>query len=131
MNLQKDLLEMRKKIISAMRSELLGPGSEISYPDEEHELISESPTKRYSVGILYPRGEYFEENISDDNSEFPEEQKEEVMVKEEEVSTQSVKSQKFKMLQDDSLDEEVNMSQQTKPSSMGLTFFVSGDIQRF
>ena len=32
----KDLLEIRKRIVKAMKSELLGPGSEVSYPDEEH-----------------------------------------------------------------------------------------------
>ena len=30
---QKDLLNLRKKIAAAIRAELLGPGSEISYPD--------------------------------------------------------------------------------------------------
>ena len=66
--LQKDLLELRKKIIHAMRAELIGPGSEVSYPDEAHELISEYPAERYSVGILYPREQRFGDNdaVSED-----------------------------------------------------------------
>ena len=58
----KDLLEIRKRIVKAMKSELLGPGSEVSYPDEEHELISEVPFERYSVGILYPKDDKFGDN---------------------------------------------------------------------
>ncbi len=129
MSLQKDLIEIRKKIVSAMRSELMGPGSEISYPDADHELISEYPTKRYSVGILFPKDESFEGNMSRESSEIESEENERVVDENEEETDSERKSKKLNMHQYDSLDEEVNMSQQTKPSSMGLTFFVSGNIQ--
>ena len=59
---QNDLMNLRQKIIDALRSELMGPGSEISYPDAEHELISEYPSDRYSVGILYPQNVKFGDN---------------------------------------------------------------------
>ena len=49
------MIETRKEYIGLIKKELLGPGSEISIPDKEHELISSSPKSRYSIGILYPR----------------------------------------------------------------------------
>src|SRR5699024_2684661 len=49
------LIQARKEYVGLLRRELLGPGSEISVPDEAHELISSEPDKRYSVGILFPR----------------------------------------------------------------------------
>ena len=58
-DLQKDLLRMRSSIVEIMRAQLMGPGSEISYPDADHELISEAPSDRYSVGILYPQNQKF------------------------------------------------------------------------
>ena len=54
-----EMIEARKQYIGLVRKELLGPGSEISIPDEEHELITNSPEKNYSVGILFPRDNKF------------------------------------------------------------------------
>ena len=50
------MIAAREEYIGIIRSELLGPGSEFSVPDAEHEIISTSPTSRYSVGILFPQG---------------------------------------------------------------------------
>ena len=50
-----DMLKTRDEYINGIRKELLGPGSEISIPDEEHELITNAPDVRYSIGILFPR----------------------------------------------------------------------------
>ena len=47
----KEYIEARKEFISLVKKELLGPGSEVSIPDEEHELISNTPDVRYSIGI--------------------------------------------------------------------------------
>ena len=49
-----DMLKTRDEYINGIRKELLGPGSEISIPDEEHELITNSDV-RYSIGILFSR----------------------------------------------------------------------------
>lgn len=49
------MLQTREEYADLIRRELLGPGSEISVPDDEHELISSSPDGRYSLGILFPR----------------------------------------------------------------------------
>ncbi len=49
------LFEARKYLVEEFRKELLGPGSEISYPDADHEIITDLPEVRYSTGILYPQ----------------------------------------------------------------------------
>ena len=122
---QKELLELRKKITVAMRAELLGPGSEISYPDAEHELISEYPSDRYSVGILYPQNVKFGDN---DNLKEKLSKEEADAEAAEETVTDEVKHEQYTMHNDDAFDDDVNMAQQNKPSSIGLTFFVAGDI---
>jgi len=122
---QKDLLELRKKIVSALRAELMGPGSEISYPDEEHELISEYPSDRYSVGILYPQNIKFGENESI-KEESRESENEDESHEENDVNAET--DNHFIEHKDDAFDDDINMAQQNKPSSMGLTFFVDKDI---
>ena len=68
-----DLIKARDNYIREIRNELLGPGSEFSIPDAEHELISSSPMSRYSVGILFPKGNLTEqdndETVSIDDTE--------------------------------------------------------------
>lgn len=112
---QKDLLKLRKDIMDNMRAQLMGPGSEVSYPDAEHELISESPAKRYSVGVLYPQNQKFGDNDAEDLLGNETEGYEDVP--EEELEENKEKS--FSKFKDDSLDEETNLAQQNKPSSLG------------
>ena len=50
-----EFLLARDEYIAHIKEELLGPGSEISIPDAEHELITNSPDVRYSIGILFPK----------------------------------------------------------------------------
>ena len=54
--IRKEMISAREEYIGIIRAELLGPGSEFSFPDAEHELISSTPTSRYSVGILFLQG---------------------------------------------------------------------------
>ena len=54
--IRQSMISAREEYIGIIRDELLGPGSEFSLPDKEHELISSTPTSRYSVGILFPQG---------------------------------------------------------------------------
>ena len=61
------LLDARKTLIEEIRKELMGPGSEFSIPDEQHEIITDLPEVRYSVGILFPQGNLYE---SDNNDSF-------------------------------------------------------------
>ena len=129
---QKDLLNLRKKIAAAIRAELLGPGSEISYPDAEHELISEYPSDRYSVGILYPQNVKFGDNdaVKEGDAEEPDEDTVEDTAVEENADIEQNLHGQYTMFKDDAFDDDVNMAQQNKPSSMGLTFFVDGDKER-
>lgn len=121
---QNDLMDLRQKIIDALRSELMGPGSEISYPDAEHELISEYPSDRYSVGILYPQNVKF-----GDNDAVKEEKDDKEQEETESGSEDTEESGKhYTMHKDDAFDDDVNMAQQNKPSSMGFTFFIKGNI---
>lgn len=52
--IRQTMISAREEYIGIIKDELLGPGSEFSLPDREHELISSTPTSRYSVGILVP-----------------------------------------------------------------------------
>ena len=45
-------IDVRKEYVERVKRELLGPGSEVCIPDAEHELISSSPSIRYSIGFL-------------------------------------------------------------------------------
>lgn len=63
--IKRSMISAREEYINIIKSELLGPGSEFSLPDAEHELISSTPTSRYSVGILFPQGN----EVNQDNDE--------------------------------------------------------------
>ena len=60
--IREQLIVARDEYINLIKSELMGPGSEFSVPDPEHELISSSPLSRYSVGILFPQGNRIEQD---------------------------------------------------------------------
>ena len=60
--IREQLIAARDEYIRLIKSELMGPGSELAVPDAEHELISSSPLSRYSVGILFPQGDRIEQD---------------------------------------------------------------------
>lgn len=128
------LLDTRNDFIDIIRGEMLGPGSEFSLPDAEHELISTSPVSRYTVGILYPQGN----KVDLDNEDSA--PKTALDSDDKSNSTSSVENTEIKVESDvkpvlvddfsgDNMDEEVNMASQYMPSSMGLSFTVSKDIR--
>ena len=135
---RQDFLQVRDLYFELIKKELLGPGSEISIPDVEHELISTRPEGRYSIGILYPRGE----KIVVDNScskEVTVIHKDLQEIEDIEIDTSEeipepdeafscVKSKYDIPNTEDNLDDEVSMALQNKPSSMGITFFVHGEV---
>ena len=41
--IKRSMISAREEYINIIKSELLGPGSEFSLPDAEHELISSTP----------------------------------------------------------------------------------------
>lgn len=127
----KEYISVRSQYVELIKKELLGPGSEISIPDEENELITNSPDVRYSVGILFPRNnkmnadnddsvkveESADENIDDNDAEE----------QEAELSSGDEKPEAVNPGDEDNLDEEIGLAAQNMPSSMGITFFARGD----
>lgn len=68
MEIQKDKIRqklVRDKYVEAIKSMLLGPGSETITTNTAEEIISEKPQSRYCTGILYP----LKDNINKDELE--------------------------------------------------------------
>jgi len=133
--IRKQLIDAREEYIKIIKSEMLGPGSEFSLPDIEHELISSTPTSRYSVGILFPQGNQMNQD-NDETLPFLEAdggtEKEEELYTESEIQTELIQEQhrhvsEFDETADENLDEEIGMSMQYMPSSMGITFLAKGN----
>ena len=127
------MIQAREEYIDIIRSELLGPGSEFSWPDKEHELISSTPTSRYSLGILFPQGNEHgqdnDETLQKDEEGIPEE---EVIREYHDTANDPSQSQQQHTFEiddtaDENLDEEIGMATQYWPSSMGITFLVKGE----
>ena len=130
------MISAREEYIGIIRDELLGPGSEFSLPDKEHELISSTPTSRYSVGILFPQGNA----VNQDNDETVELEETGNSAEDsgsfsgEDPGTDPVQQKKqrtyaFDETADENLDEEIEMATQYMPSSMGITFIVKYSLQ--
>ncbi len=139
--IREQCIEARDEYINLIKAELLGPGSEFNNPDIEHELISSSPMSRYSVGILYPQGN----QVNQDNDETVPISEAEESILDGEATTEEIQSSdlvlteskgnrryEFDETADENLDEEIELSAQYMPSSMGITCIVKGstDIVR-
>lgn len=131
---RKQLIDAREEYIKIIKSELLGPGSEFSLPDIEHELISSTPTSRYSVGILFPQGNQMNQDNDEtvplpeaDGSTDKEESDAEAESQTEPVQESRKHVSEFDETADENLDEEIGMSMQYMPSSMGITFLIKGN----
>lgn len=132
--IRKQLIDAREEYIKIIKSELLGPGSEFSLPDIAHELISSTPTSRYSVGILFPQGNQMNQDndetvplLEADGSTDKEESDAEAEIQTEPVQESRKHVSEFDETADENLDEEIGMSMQYMPSSMGITFLVKGN----
>lgn len=136
----KDFLNARETLVEEVKKELLGPGSEYSIPDAEHEIITDLPEVRYSVGILFPQ-ENRHDSDNDDSvriKESPMEidpDDEEIRFEDEEnIEDKEKESQYGENVAEDTdvstLDEEIGLSTQNLPSSMGFTFFVTGKVEK-
>ena len=128
-----EMIRARDKYIDLVKKELMGPGSEISIPDIEHELISDAPNTRYSVGVLFTKN--IKMNADNNDTLRVEEQDSEVQINETEdilVNTEEgfVKHHHLEFDADeDNLDEEIGLATQNMPSSMGITLFVKGKCE--
>lgn len=99
-----EFIKMREEILAAIKAEMVGPGSEGNYlVPQEQEIISENPMQRYSLGILYPQKLEIaqEDNDSSENA--------------------AAKSD-----ENEFLDVGTAIANQYYPSSLGLSFYVSG-----
>ncbi len=134
--IREQMIDARDEYIDLVKKELLGPGSEFSVPDAEHELISSSPMSRYSVGILYPQGNQVNQDndetvpLAGDGADDTDEAVQDNPDKDTQGLTGETKADRFAEndeTADENLDEEVGLSAQYMPSSMGITFLVEGN----
>ena len=128
----REFLSARDEYITRVKEELLGPGSEISIPDSEHELITNSPDVRYSIGILFPKNNKLNADSNDssrveeESGELPEDPSDE------DEGTEGDGKEKpdpVAPAEEENLDEEISLAAQNMPSSLGFTFLVSSDPQ--
>ena len=115
-----DFVKARNAIVTGIRRQMLGPGmerTESSAGEEDlaHERLRTSPSN-YSCGILYPL-----ENACTAPLETAEEEKS----VEEDASAEVVENAK---LADDEFSERLNLANQLRPSSFGITFFADHAI---
>ncbi|MBR3354514.1 MAG: helicase [Oscillospiraceae bacterium] len=123
-------LKARDEYIEAIKAELLGPGSEVSIPDKEHEIVTTSPNKRYSIGILFPKDNKL--NADNDDTARLEENTDpdDEAVEEEDAESETSErmGEPVNPSEEDNLDEEIGLAAQNMPSSMGFTFLVTENI---
>lgn len=126
-----EYITARERYISLVKAELLGPGSEISIPDIEHELISASPDKRYSVGVLYTKFNKFQMDNNDTARVEVDADTEDSIEDDPTADTSGGDSDIYSesTTEEENLDEEIGLAAQNMPSSMGITFLVSGNIE--
>lgn len=133
MNILSEMIQARDEYIRLIKNELLGPGSEISIPDAEHEIITNAPQVRYSMGVLFPQ----ENKVNSENNESQRLEETSSDLEEEDIDVvlgeqpaESATSRSVADINDaeeDNLDEEIGLAAQNLPSSMGITFFISED----
>lgn len=145
MGFKSEMIKARDEFIDLVKAELLGPGSEVSIPDAEHELITTVPEKRYSIGILFPKENKMQADGNDVDRADPEEENEKesgelvetLVFDNSDYVAKNVMIKKKDQNEDeevnddpdseDNLDEEVSLAAQNMPSSFGITFFVNGN----
>lgn len=126
-----EFLSARDKYIALIKEELLDPGSEISIPDAEHELITNSPDVRYSIGILFPKNNKLNADNNDPSRvEESSEPSDEISDEEEEsLVADNENTEPVTTVEEENLDEEISLAAQNMPSSLGFTFLASSDPQ--
>ena len=145
MNKQK-MIEAREDYIGFIKKELLGSGSEVSIPDAQHEIISNSPERHYSLGILFPKDSKIkadndelqieDKNKADDIDELKTDGEEDVDCVISSTDSEIKEDMSFdedpldeETLDEETLDEEIGLSAQNMPSSAGITFFADGNTE--
>lgn len=129
-----DCIYAREKIIEKAKAEMLGPGSEGIGGNIRCEVISDSPVERYSLGILFPKNSVY----GQDDNEKQRAIDSDMDVDESDESDDNISKDKkdnnkaiiLAMNEEDSIDEEISMANQTMPSAAGLTFFAQGKLDK-
>lgn len=124
-----EFLSARDEYIARVKEELLGPGSEISIPDAEHELITNSPDVRYSIGILFPKNNKLNADNNDPSRvEESVESNDDILDGEVEADDKdNEKTEPVSPAEEENLDEEISLAAQNMPSSFGFTFLASAN----
>jgi len=119
----------RQSLIEALRRELVGPdlppyGEKAIEGESYQEVLQESPTQRYSAGVLFPRRQQINENGEVDESEVDgSSQSEAAPVVPLEDKTEEIEGTGFGNDQvADAYDETVRLANEFFPSAIGLTF---------
>lgn len=120
-----EMINVRNKYIEDLKRELLGPGSENISSDDSVEIITDNPKYRYSVGMIHPVNVKINENDEKDKKKLDEDL---ITGNCSDNNSKVYESEDYSDVNDDSLDEEINLSFQNKPSSIGLTFFAKGNV---
>lgn len=130
-----DCISTRKKIIERAKKEMLGPGSEDIGGDIRCEIISDSPTDRYSLGILFPQNNIYGQDDTEKQKSFEDAEEYEILEEDEESKDnieEEIHSKKESSVshENESIDEEISMTNQNMPSAMGMTCFVKGNADK-
>lgn len=133
--MKKDYINTRSEYVEKIKKELLGPGSEISIPDSEHELISSPPNVRYSIGILFPQKQRIEKDNDDSVDEETVTDPDELHSDSDEPNNvlfghYNSNEESEEECEEESLDEQIGLAMQNLPSSMGYTFLAKGNCDR-
>lgn len=143
MDVREQLIGVRDEYIALIKNELLGPGSEYSIPDAEHELITNAPEKRYSIGVLFPQDNTINsENTESMRVEEPmeavdgEDEDDDLSDEEDNLPgiSENGRTERNSVSDDpyagENLDEEIGLASQNLPSSMGIIFVIKGDADK-
>ena len=136
-SMKEEFKEAREKIYEEVKKELLGPGSEDIGGDIEHELITDDPISRYSLGILFPRDD---KNNQDTDSTLDIETNEDSRDEQDNIFNIDEGNESFNKNtktnynpqynnEEYEIDEKISMANELKPSSMGITFFAKGEVK--
>ncbi|MBN1036088.1 helicase [Clostridium botulinum] len=130
-----ECIRVRKEIVERTKAEMMGPGSEDIGADIKHEVISDSPLDRYSLGVLFPQNNLYEQDESEKEKSDNGDSEEIIEEVEKEIEKQKKKANKTKnniqtsLSDEEEVQEEISMANQTLPSAMGLTFFAEGEVE--
>ncbi|RII32959.1 helicase [Clostridium chromiireducens] len=134
----KECIRVRKEIVERTRAEMIGPGSEDIGADIKYEVISDSPLDRYSLGVLFPQDNLYEQDESEkekssdsDSEEVNEDIEKDIEKQKREIEKENKTKYNIHTSTSDEeeVQEEISMANQTLPSAMGLTFFAEGDTK--